>query len=99
MSAPNKSATEIGTLVFANGNETTLRLGSNRNTGNDIAWQFTRFASGTVSRWNRISGKNIARLWSEITAAVKSGEATWKAANFAAVDALCAAAMKNGYTI
>lgn len=68
----NKSASKVGTLMFKNGNETTIWIGSNSNTGATIVWQKCNY-----NRIKRMTGKNIPKLVKEIIDAIGNGECFW----------------------
>lgn len=83
----NKSASQIGTVEFTNGNRLTLHVGANSNTGDLIVWQQL-----DGQRASRITGKNLGPFLDEIEEIMNEGEATWAAGrNDAALDALVAA--------
>jgi len=82
----NLSARQIGTVEFRNGNQNTLHLGSNRNTGERIVWQQVR-----GRRPARVTGRNVGRLVAELRRLLADGEARWvEGPDQVALDALLA---------
>jgi hypothetical protein len=68
----HKSATEIGTVEFKNGNRNTLYLGHNRSTGERIVWQQV-----AGRRSQRVTGRNIGKFAEELNHVLNEGEAKW----------------------
>lgn len=85
----NKSASKIGTIEFKNGNQTTLWIGTNSNTGETILWQVMKEPLGLVGRSKRITGRNLGKLATELNFVLCEGEAKWIGErNDAALDGL-----------
>lgn len=85
----NKSASKIGTVEFKNGNQTTLWIGSNHNTGETILWQVMKEPLGLVGRSKRVTGKNLGKLATELNDCLNEGECKWIGErNDAALDGL-----------
>ena len=86
----HKSASFIGEITFKSGNRTRLWIAGNRNTGDTIVFQQTLFSNSR--QWNhqrRVTGRNIAKLATELNHILNEGEASWgDYRNDAALDVL-----------